>query len=1015
MAARFPGADSVEAFWQNLCEGKESISRFSDEQLLASGVDAALLSHPDYVKAGGVLSEIEQFDASFFGFSPREAKTLDPQIRLFMECAWQALEHAGCNPEKYEGKIGLYAGAGLNTYWHNNLSERLDPALSVNAYHAMISNDKDFLSTRVSYKLNLKGPSLTVQTACSTSLVATHLACQSLLNGESDMALAGGVSVRVPHEVGYLYQEDMIFSPDGHCRAFDAQAEGTVFGNGLGIVVLKRLADALADGDVIHAVIKGSAINNDGATKMGYTAPSVEGQINVIRDAMTNAKVTPDTITYIESHGTGTPLGDPIEMAALKEVFGKLATYSETKDKHCAVGAVKTNVGHLDMAAGIAGLIKTTLALKHKQLPPTLHFSEPNPLIDLDNSPFYINTELMPWQTNDFPRRAGVSSFGIGGTNAHLILQEAPQPVPIHNEIERPSHLFTLSAKNEKALSELIDRYIDFLACNSEDSLGDICFTTHLGRAHFDQRLSVVASEKAQLRETLSMIRAGEDVYHVSKGQTHHHQRIAFLFTGQGSQYVQMGHQLYETEPTFRQALERCDEILRPSLAQPLLSVLYPKTGDPSLLNQTAYTQPALFALEYALAQLWRSWGIEPDVVMGHSVGEIVAACIAGVFTLEDGLKLVAARGRLMHASSHEGQMVSVMADESQIQDLISAANQVSIAALNGPQSVVISGKAEAIQSIVATLEAKSIKIRQLTVSHAFHSPLMDPILAEFAQLANSVTYSMPQLPLVSNLTGQLVRDEVTKPEYWVRHVREAVHFTAGMATLHEQKCELFVEIGPKPILLAMGRQCLPDDYGVWLPSLRPKRDDWSQILHSLGELYVRGVDVDWVAFDRDYRRRQVVLPTYPFQRERYWVESAKAKPEKQDMLDIKNEAAYIQESKPSGGFTAQNSPASTQPPVSSPLAPPRPSPATVTEAVIDQTSILALVSSPPAPNLTSATASDVGDSALERIMSQQIQAMSQLMTQQTKAMSQLMSQQLEVLSGHGFPAPQQAQAKNRN
>ncbi|GAB1543386.1 hypothetical protein NUACC21_60600 [Scytonema sp. NUACC21] len=871
LSGRFPGAKSIDEFWQNLQNGVESISFFSDRELRSSGINSALLSNPNYVKAKGVLQDVDLFDASFFSISPREANIMDPQHRLFLECAWEALEDAGYNPATYEGSVGVYAGAGLNTYLLFNLSP--NPELTAGSFQNLISNDKDFLATRVSYKLNLKGPSVTIQSGCSTSLVAVHLACQSLLNGECDMALAGGVSIYLPEKAGYLYQEEMIFSPDGHCRAFDAKARGTLKGDGLGIVVLKRLVDAQADGDNIYAVIKGSAINNDGSLKVGYTAPSEQGQAQVIEDALTIARVTSDTVAYVETHGTGTALGDPIEIAALTQAF---RASTEAKG-FCAIGSVKTNIGHLDVAAGVAGLIKTVLALKHKLLPPSLHFQEPNPHINFTNSPFYVNTTLSEWKASTTPRRAGVSSFGIGGTNAHVVLEEAPAPKPVESQLERPLHIFCLSAKTQKTLRELATKFESYLAMHPSVSLADVCYTANAGRSHFSHRLAVVAETLAQLREQLSTFASDKPVRVLSgKVEGTNQPKVAFLFTGQGSQYVGMGRQLSETQPTFRKTLERCDEILRPYLQQPLLSVLYPENEVTSSLDETAYTQPALFALEYALAELFLSWGIEPTVVMGHSLGEYVAACVAGVFSLEDGLKLVAERSRLMQTLPQNGKMAAVFASEERVATAVASyKSQIAIAAVNGPENTVISGAREAVESAIAQLKSQGIAVQHLQVSHAFHSPLIESILDKFEHLAEKVQFNAPRIPLISNLTGQMLKaGEIPDASYWRRHMRETVQFAAGMKTLAQQGYEIFLEIGPSATLLGMGKRCLPKGKGPWLPSLKQGKDDWQVLLESVSQLYTLGGNLNWSGFERDYSRSRLSLPTYPFERQRYWVET---------------------------------------------------------------------------------------------------------------------------------------------
>ncbi|MDJ1183388.1 type I polyketide synthase [Roseofilum casamattae] len=884
MSGRFPGANNIDTFWNNLREGVESISFFSDREIELQ--DPNWIDHPNYVKASPILPDIDRFDAQFFGYSEKEAQLMDPQHRFFLECAWEALENAGYNPRNYPGTVGVYAGSSPSTYLINNVSPSLGasphrPLLThclfrgTGDVHSDLGNGSDYLPMRVSYKFNLTGPSLNIQTACSTSLVAVHLACQSLRSGESDLALAGGASIFVPEKTGYLYHEDMMLSPDGHCRAFDADARGTLFGNGVGTVVLKRLEEAIADRDTIYAVIKGSAINNDGAGKVSYTAPSIEGQTAAISDALAMANINPRTVSYVEAHGTGTPLGDPIEIAALTQAFRQ--NTSSQDNNFCAIGSVKTNIGHLDATAGIASLIKTVLALHHKAIPPSLHFKQPNPNIDFSQSPFYVNTALTQWETNGDPRCAGVSSFGMGGTNAHVVLEEAPKPLNTQAatvQSEPPLHLLTLSGKTEQAVADLVESYVAEL--NREAKIGDICFTANAGREHFKHRLAVIAGSTEELLQQLQTF--GKPLNATADSS----QQIAFIFTGQGSQYAGMARQLYQTQPVFRQALDECDRILHSYLDLPLLEVLYPdlesqkqETETPWAIDQTRYTQPAIFAIEYALAQLWQSWGIEPDLVMGHSIGEYVAACVAGVFSLEDGLKLIAQRGKLMQALPQDGEMLALLASEADAKAAIEPyAEEVSLAAINGPESIVISGKREAINAIERHLGTRGIKTKKLTVSHAFHSPSIEPMLAEFDRVLQQIQFSMPQLGLVSNVTGELATTAITTSEYWCDHARQPVQFMTGMSTLEQQEIDVFIEIGAKPILLGMGRQCLPTHKGLWLPSLRSGQEDWQQLLSSLAELYRHGVPINWFGFHQDFQRRRIPLPTYPFQRERYWVEA---------------------------------------------------------------------------------------------------------------------------------------------
>jgi thioester reductase-like protein len=901
IGCRFPGANNPEAFWQLLHNGVDAIAQVPKDRW---DIDSFYDPQPGTpgkmnTRWGGFLDRVDQFEPSFFGISPREVERMDPQQRLILEVAWEALENAGLAPDKLAGsQTGVFVAIGNYDYCRL-LAQDLD---LVNAYDGT-GNTLCIAANRLSYILNLRGPSVVIETACSSSLVALHYACRSLLQGESNLCLVGGVSLMLSPEPTITYSHARMMAADGRCKTFDASADGYVRGEGCGVVVLKRLSDALRDNDNILAVVKGTAVNQDGQSN-GLTAPNGPSQQAVIRQALENAGVAPAQISYVEAHGTGTALGDPIEVKSLKAVLMQ----GREPDRPCWIGSVKTNIGHLEAAAGMASVIKVVLSLQHREIPPHLHLKQLNPYISLEGTTFSIPTECQPWFASTERRLAGINAFGFGGTNCHAILEEAPSNSRFSDaeyhptaksrpqdmsasgrssvrerqnpkSIERPLHLLTLSAKSEKALEELAQRYVDFLASHPQVSLADVCFTANTGRSHFDHRLAVAAESIEQLQGTLNDFVTGKRTIGLVSGQVTSKKRsqIAFLFTGQGSQYVGMGRELYDTQPVFRQALDRCDKILRPYLKQPLLSVLYPKPRVNSPLNETAYTQPALFALEYALFQLWKSWGIEPEIVMGHSVGEYAAACVAGVFSLEDGLKLIVERARLMQSLPQDGEMVAVLASESRVQEVIQPyERELSIAAINGPQSVVISGKREAVLAALIALKYQGVKTKKLTVSHAFHSPLMEPMLAAFERVAAEVTYSLPRIKLISNLTGELATPEIATPEYWCRHVRQPVRFAAGMETLYQHGYEVFVEIGPKPTLVGMGRHCLPGGVGVWLPSLYQQQEDWLQLLQTLGVLYVRGVPVDWSAFDRDYARRRLQLPTYPFQRQRYWVEFAK-------------------------------------------------------------------------------------------------------------------------------------------
>jgi acyl transferase domain-containing protein/SAM-dependent methyltransferase len=899
MGLRMPGtANSPEAFWQLLQAGLDAIS-----PVPADRWDADAHYDPDpaapgkmQVRAGGFIDAIDRFDAPFFGISPREAMSMDPQQRLLLEVSWEALERAGQAPDKLHGsQTGVFFGISNSDYFRLAFPDPANTEL-----YPIVGNAFSVAAGRLAYILGLHGPAISLDTACSSSLVATHLACQSLRSRECDMALAGGVNLILTPEISLNFSKAQMMAADDHCKTFDAAADGYVRGEGCAVIVLKRLSDALANHDPILALVRGSAVNQDGRSS-GLTAPNGLAQEAVLRQALANAGIAPHQVEYVETHGTGTPLGDPIEVHALAAAFGQ----GRSPDNPLRIGAVKTNIGHLEAAAGVAGLIKVVLSLQHQEMPPHLNLRSPNPHIAWDKIPVVVTTEGTPWPSGSKPRFGGVSSFGFSGTNAHIILEEAPLPETSDPEesrkMERPRHLLTLSAKREIAVAELAGRFEQYLA-GATAPFPDICFTSNTGRAQFNHRLAVVAGSAAEAVEKLAAFRAGQELDDVLAGQASqlNAPEVAFLFTGHGAQYIQMGRQLYETQPTFRRTLDRCAEILQPYLDQPLLSILYPdlypaedqseiraedplrenpkfKIDEAGLMDKMSYAQPALFALEYALATLWRSWGVEPAVVMGHSVGEYVAACIAGIFSLEDGLKLVATRGRLMDSLPETGEMAAVLADEARVAAAIAPyADQVAIAAINGPQSLVISGASPAIQTILAELQAEGIKTRRLAIAQAAHSPMLDPILAEFEQVAAEVVYHPPQIELISCLTGQPVGPtEATNPTYWRRHLRQPVQFARGMESLHREGYTIFVEIGPHPTLLGMGRRCLPDleGTGAWLPSLRQGLDEWQQLLESLAALYVQGLNIDWAGFDRDYPRRRLPLPTYPWVKERYWLE----------------------------------------------------------------------------------------------------------------------------------------------
>jgi acyl transferase domain-containing protein len=873
MAGRFPGARNVDQFWRNLRDGVESIRTLTDRELLAAGAKAEDLKRPDYIKRASTLDDVPMFDAAFFGLSPRDAAIMDPQHRHFLECAWEALEDAGQPQQRFGGSIGVFAGSGMNTYLIHNLLANRELAESAGLFQLkQTGNDKDVLATRVSYQLGLHGPSINVQTACSTSLVAVHLACQSLLDFQCDMALAGGVTIEIPHGQGYIYREGEILSRDGFCRAFDVSSTGTVFGSGVGIVVLKRLEDAIVDRDTIRAVVLGSAVNNDGARKVGYFAPSVEGQSEVIAEALEFAGVSANDISYVEAHGTGTRVGDPIEVRALTQAFRRFTD----RVGFCGIGSVKTNIGHLDTAAGVAGLIKTVLALEHAQLPPSLHFQYPNPHIEFQDSPFFVNSELRDWPAKGSSRRAGVTSLGIGGTNAHIILEEAP--AHFDSRHAKPYELLTISATSDSALERVFERLTAHLDAHPEISPADTSFTCQLGRHAFPHRRAWVVDGD---REAIG----------VNSKQGHHGfvsgvaatpaPRVAFMFSGQGSQHVNMGRELYEHEIVFRESMDRCAEHLQEHLGIDLREVIYPRAemedAARDKLNQTWLTQPALFSIEFSLARWWMSLGIEPEAMVGHSIGEYVAACIAGVFTLQEGLEIAAFRGRLMN-DLPTGAMLAVSLPESTIR----LRENLSLAAVNSPDQCVVSGPTPEIAALEQTLKLESAPCRRLTTSHAFHSVMMEPILGAFEERLRSIEFQPPRIPYLSNLSGTWIKpEEATDPAYWSRHLRKTVRFSDCLTKLFRDPSQILLEVGPGNTLTSLARHQGAADVKAFqsLPHPQETTGALRSALQMVGQLWTLGANVDFAKLHSPKSVRRIPLPTYPFERVNFWICPDKAQP----------------------------------------------------------------------------------------------------------------------------------------
>ena len=868
IGCRIPGGvTDPEGYWDLLQNGRHAVRKVPPDRW-----DPDKYFDPDpkapgktYTCWGGFIDGIDQFDAPFFGIAPTEARRMSPPQRLFLEVSWEALEAAGISPRSLSGtRTGVFVGATTNDYLQ--LQTKVQSEEDIDAYVAT-NNTLNVIAGRVSYTLGLQGPSMAIDTACSSSLVAIDRACRSLRDGEIDLVITGGVNVNITPDTFISASKWGMLARDGRCKAFDAAADGFVRGEGCGVLVIKRLSDAQAAGDRILAVIRGTAVNQDGPSS-GLSVPNGLAQEAVIKEALANAGVEPQEVSYIEAHGTGTSLGDPIEVEAL----GRALAEKDRRAVPLMIGSVKTNLGHLEAAAGVTGLIKVVLSLQHQAIPPHLHLQKLSEHIAWERYAIEVPTQLRHWEPINGRRIAGVSSFGFSGTNVHVVLEEAPPSPVAEIAMERPYHLLAVSAKTAEGLTAQVDQYRARLQAHDEDHLADLCYTANAGRAHFAQRLIVGGQMRAELALKLEN---GEGVVRGEVG-AQQKPRVAMLFTGQGSQYVGMGRQLYETSPLFRRVLDRCDKLLRAKLPRGLLEVMF--GVEDGLLSQTGYTQPALFALEYGLAELWLSWGVQPTAVLGHSVGEYVAACVAGVFSLEDGLNLIAERAQMMQAEPSGGAMAVVFASEERVRAATAGYEAVSIAAVNGPNNVVISGDQADVEAIREQLAAAEVKSRPLRVSHAFHSPRMDPVLEDLEAAAGQVRMQAPQLRLISNVTGKVANTEVTRPGYWAQHTRAAVQFTRGIETLRDLGCTVMLEVGPAPVLIGMGQECLGREGRRWLGSLQKGKDEWQQMSASVQALYAAGVEIAWSGWDTGYTRRKVSMPTYQFQRQRYWIETTAEK-----------------------------------------------------------------------------------------------------------------------------------------
>ncbi|WP_315828587.1 MULTISPECIES: type I polyketide synthase [unclassified Bradyrhizobium] len=865
LAARLPGVRNVDEFWQKVRDGSECISHYSREELIASGIAPAVVDDEHYVRSAAKLDAVDQFDSTYFNYAPIEADHIDPQQRVFLELATEALETAGYDPHRYIGSIGVFGGSGISNYQTAIFTAYgHDPARMVRIRDLVIQGtDKDYLATRVAYKLNLRGAAYTVQTACSTSLVVVHLACQALLGEECDIALAGAACIlQAPGKSGYRFIEHGIRSPDGRCRPFSDEARGTIFGDGAGVFVLKRFSDAIRDRDNVEAVILGSAVNNDGARKVGFTAPSIDAQAAVISEAISMADVPLESIGLIEAHGTGTVLGDPIEVSALKQVFAA----RKADQRKCVIGSVKSNVGHLNTAAGVAGLLKAVQALQNKCLPPTVHFDRPNPELGLEESPFEVLRRAQEWPEGPAPRRAGVSSFGIGGTNAHVIVQEPPEKQ--RSGSSRDYQILPISAKSTQALDELTDLLCDHLARVPDIELADASFTLATGRTQHAHRRVVV--DAARLRTTVG---ASASAPRVITGNAAPLAPLpVFVFPGQGVQHRGMLRGVYDSERVFRYELEHCAELVLSNAGWNLLDVIFPSSADDRRLDETEYAQPALFSVSYALAKLWQSWGVRPSALIGHSVGEIVAACISGVFSLEGALKVVTVRGQLMQATP-PGAMVAIRAASELVSEILG--DDVTVAAINSASQCVVSGSQEAIGKLQSRLDDTSARYQLLKSNRAFHSHFMEGVLESFRECLQNIAMHPPAIPFMSNVSGTwITAAEAKDPSYWLRQLRNPVQFDKSIRTMSAEARHLFLEVGPGRTLtdlIGEGSAAMQERSIASTRALRNGEKDASALLDALSELWVRGVEIDWLKFfDREDRRR-VRLPTYPFQRQRHW------------------------------------------------------------------------------------------------------------------------------------------------